>query len=63
VLDLKAEINASGLSGQDVSSAAKELAGIMFSENYNAEEQSAIDQAEQATAEAEAALTANIRGD
>jgi hypothetical protein len=36
------------------------MAGIMFSENYNAEEQFAIDQAEQATVEAEAALTKSL---
>lgn len=40
--------------------AARDLAGIMFDANYNHAEQTAIDRAELATAEAEAALTQSI---
>jgi broad specificity phosphatase PhoE len=42
-------------------SAAKELAGIMFSENYDHAEQTAIDQAELDAASAESELTESIR--
>lgn len=41
-------------------SAARDLARIMFDENYNAAEQAAIDQAELDAAAAETALTASM---